>query len=350
MTGEAASNYTRRRRKPLEDRSALGIGVLTVAGIAVVMVVALWVTSAGIGKVSYAAEFAQAAGVSAGDAVTIAGVPVGTVDGVRLAGDHVVVTMQIDEGVSLGTGTAASIKLTTLLGSRYVEIRPGGDGEIADHRIRLANTEVPYDLQQTLDNATTTFEQVDAEKIGQTLTTLSDQLAGTPALVPQVLANIENLSSVLADRRGQIGSLLTSTGEVTTVIRAQQNSLGELVRNGRDVLEDITARREVVDQLLVSTAALVDQLKNIVVNDSPAIDELITNLDGLLQSLSNNDDLLRNTLEILPVPLRNFANTSGTANEVDFTAPAGPFIDSWMCAVSGHANEMNLPPYLKDCK
>ena len=103
MIREATSNYARRLRKPLEDRSALGIGVLTVAGLAIAMVVALWVTSAGIGKVSYDAEFTQAAGVSAGDAVTIAGVPVGTVDGVRLAGDHVVVTMQIDEGVSSKT-------------------------------------------------------------------------------------------------------------------------------------------------------------------------------------------------------------------------------------------------------
>lgn len=350
MIKKITSTSARALRKPVEERSALGLGLLTVAGIAVAMIVALWITSAGIGKVSYDIEFAQAAQISPGDAVTIAGVPVGSVNGVRLAGDHVVVTMQIDEGVVLGADTEASIKLTTLLGSRYIEVRPAGAGEVPDNRISLSNTGVPYDLQQTLDNATTTFEQVDAAKIGQTLTALSEQLEGTPELVPQVLENIENLSSVLAERRGQIGSLLAGTSEVTTVIRSQQTSLGELVRNGRDVLGEINTRRDVVNQLLVSTTNLVDQLNSIVVNDSPAIDELITNLDGLLQSLSNNDNLLRNTLEILPVPLRNFANTSGTANEVDFTAPAGPFIDSWMCAVSGHATELNLPPYFEDCE
>jgi phospholipid/cholesterol/gamma-HCH transport system substrate-binding protein len=69
-----------------------------------------------------------------------------------------------------------------------------------------------------------------------------------------------------------------------------------------------------------------------------------------LQTLSSNDDLLRNAMQILPVPIRNFANVTGNANEADFSSIAGPFVDSWMCAVSGRANQVNLPEYLKDCK
>jgi ABC-type transporter Mla subunit MlaD len=168
--------------------------------------------------------------------------------------------------------------------------------------------------------------------------------------VPQVLKNIESLASVLADRRGQIGSLLTSTSQVTDVIHAQQASLGTLVRDGRDLLQEITSRRETVDLLLTATTELVHQLRGIVVHDRPDIDELLTSLDGLLQTLSNNDQLLRNSVQILPVPLRNFTNATGTANEMDFNAPAGPLIDSWVCAISGRADQLNLPPYLRDCK
>lgn len=214
----------------------------------------------------------------------------------------------------------------------------------------MSNTVVPYDLPHVLESATTVFEQVDAAKIGQTLTALAAQLQGTPALVPQVLKNIESLASVLADRRGQIGSLLTSTSQVTDVIHAQQASLGALVHDGRDLLQEITSRRATVDLLLKATTDLVNQLRDIVVNDRPEIDELLTSLDGLLQTLSNNDQLLRNSLQILPVSLRSFTNATGTANEMDFNAPAGPLIDSWLCAISGRADQLNLPPYLRDCK
>lgn len=337
-------------RRPIEKHSTLTLGIITVTVIAVLLVGLLQFAGAGIGKTSYQAEFAQAAGVSSGDSVTIAGVPVGTVKATRLAGDHVVVTLEINDDVRLGTETRASIQLTTLLGSRYVDLKPGGGGTLPDNRIGLSRTSVPYDLQQLINNATTTFEQVDFKDIGETMTTLSDQLEGTPEVIPQVLTNVQSLATIMADRRSQIGTLLTSTKQLTDVVRGQQANLGSLIAQGAQVLQEINSRRAVINQLFQATTNLVDQLQTIVVDNRAQIDALLTNLNGMLASLAQNDDLLRNTLQILPVPVRNFANASGTGNEVDFSAQSGPFLDSWMCAVSGRANQLNLPEYLKDCK
>ncbi|WP_110470175.1 MCE family protein [Williamsia limnetica] len=337
-------------RRPIEKHSTLTLGIITVTVIALLLVALLQFAGAGIGKTSYQAEFAQAAGVSSGDSVTVAGVPVGTVKATRLAGDHVVVTLEINDDVRLGTETRASIQLTTLLGSRYVDLKPGGGGTLPDNRIGLSHTSVPYDLQQLINNATTTFEQVDFKDIGETMTTLSDQLEGTPEVIPQVLTNVQSLATIMADRRSQIGTLLTSTKQLTDVVRGQQANLGSLIAQGAQVLQEINSRRAVINQLFQATTNLVDQLQTIVVDNRAQIDALLTNLNGMLASLARNDDLLRNTLQILPVPVRNFANASGTGNEVDFSAQSGPFLDSWMCAVSGRANQLNLPEYLKDCK
>lgn len=337
-------------RRPIEQHSKLTLGLITVVIIALLLIGILQVAGAGIGKVSYEADFAQAAGVSPGDSVTVAGVSVGTVGATRLAGDHVVVTLEINDDVHLGADTTASIQLTTLLGSRYVDLKPAGGGKLPDNRLGLSHTGVPYDLQQLINNATTTFEQVDFKNIGDTMTTLSEQLEGTPEVIPQVLTNVQGLATIMADRRSQIGSLLTSTKQLTDVIRKQQGNLGSLVAQGAEVLKEINSRRAVINKLFQATTKLVDQIKTIVVDNRGQIDALLKNLNGMLASLAKNDDLLRNTLQILPVPVRNFANASGTGNEVDFSAQSGPFLDSWMCAVSGRANQLNLPEYLKDCK
>ncbi|MGW4481634.1 MCE family protein [Rhodococcus triatomae] len=337
-------------RRPVEEHSRLALGVTAVALIALVLAGLLVVGRLGLGETHYEAELLQAAGIRPGDAVTVAGVQVGTVDSSRLAGDHVVVGFSVDDGVPMGDATRASIKLTTLLGSRYLEIEPAGSGELTDGRIPLANTSVPYDLQQVLADATTTFEDVDAAKIGEAMTTLSTSLEGTPELVPQVLTNIETLSTILADRRDQIGSLLRNSAELTSAVREQQGRLGAMIRDGNALVQQVVLRQQTLEKLLTSTTVLVDQLDRTVNGNRPEIDSLVTSLRGLLQSLSANDALLRNTLQILPVPLRNFTNATGTANEVDFTAPAGPLIDSWMCAISGQAELRNLPPYLQDCQ
>jgi hypothetical protein len=50
------------------------------------------------------------------------------------------------------------------------------------------------------------------------------------------------------------------------------------------------------------------------------------------------------------VALRNFANATGSGNAADVFLPAGIFVDSWMCALSGRARQFNLVEYFKDCE
>ncbi|MCV7105362.1 MCE family protein [Mycolicibacterium chitae] len=336
-------------RRPVESHGKLRLGVIAVAVIALVLGGALGLGRLGLGKTEYVAEFAQAAGLSAGDQVTVAGVFVGAVKSMRLDGDHVRVTMEVDRGLHLGADTRAAIKLTTLLGARYVDLQPARAGELSEHRIPLANTEVPYDLQTALRDATVTFEDVDAERIADSMTALSQQLQGTPEILPAALDNVEHLSSVMTARRDEIGDLLRSTQRVTELLGSQQQSLGLLVHQGHAVLTDLAARRELVVRLFDATTKLVNQLQPVLIGNRGQIDELLANLEGMLSSVGRNDELFRNTLQILPVPVRNFANATGSGNEFDFTSSGGTMIDSWMCAISGRAQQFNLPNYFEDC-
>ncbi|MGW4368540.1 MCE family protein [Nocardia takedensis] len=344
------SPIRRTLRTPLEDHPRVVLGAIAVLVLLAVTAGAIGYSRLQVGRVEYEAEFAQAAGIRPGDAVTVAGVPVGAVQRQRLAGDRVLVTLSVDADVPLGARTGAAIKLTTLLGARYIELRPAGEGSLPAHRITLEQTEVPYDLQRALENATVTLEQIDTRQIGQSLTTLAGQLDGVPTVLPSMLDNLRALANILGDRRSEVGALLASTAKLTQVLTDQRADLAAVMTQGRDVLTEIVARRDAIERLMQATTRLADQLRTLLVQDRPAVEELLAGLDNLLGSLARNDALLRNTLEILPVPVRNFANASGTANEVDFTAPSGPMIDSWMCALSGRASQANLTPYREDCR
>ena len=335
---------------PVEKHDPLRLGAVAVTLLAVVVLLVVGASRIGLGKVTYEAEFAQAAQLTPGDQVSTAGVPIGTVESLHLDGDHVVVRMSIDRSVDLGADTRAAIELTTLLGSRYVDIAPAGAGSLPDRRIPLSHTSVPYDLQTALQNATSTFEQVDADRIATSMTVLADQLDGAPALVPEMLHNIENLAGVIAERRGQIGTLLASTEELTTAVRNQQVTLGRMVGQGQILVSELDARIGALRRLLEATTTLVDRLQHIVGEQQPQVVRLLTDLEHLVTALANRQDVLRSTLQILPVPLRNFTNATGSANALDFNAPAGTLIDSWMCAVGNQARSMTLAEYFKDCK
>lgn len=337
------------RKRPIENYNATWLGVITLVVIGTLVAAVLVVGSLDLGKRQYRAEFVQAATLSSGDLVTVAGVSVGVVKNLELAGDHVVVTFTVGNDVHLGADTTAAIKLTTMLGSRYLSVAPKGGGALRNQTISLSNTTVPYDLQKTLADATTTFEQVDANQIAESMSTLTRGLDGVPEALPQAMRNVRSLSAIIAARRDQLSSLLAGADKVISVIHDQQTSLGSLVVQGRDLLTQITSRREAVQRLFASATALIDVLKR-VLDDAPGVDSTIASMHEFTKMITDHDALLRNILQIMPISVRNIANAGGNGTYLDGTLPAGPLVDSWMCAISGRAKQFNLVEYFQDCK
>ena len=250
--------------------------------------------------------------------------------------------------VHLGAQTRAAIKLTTLLGRRYLELSPAGGGELDHRTIALKNTAVPYNLQDALADATTTFEQVDADRIAQSMGTLSQGLAGVPDALPQALANVKALADIVAARRDQIGSLLKNVDTITAMIRDQKANLGALVIQGRDLLSEITTRSAAVHRLLDSATALITTIKSIL-NDEPSINAMLANLQKFSGMVAKNDALLRAFLQSTPMAFRNMANASGSGTALDINLPAGVLVDSWMCAISQRGKQFNLAQYFTNC-
>lgn len=341
------------RKRVLEDRSQAWLGAMAVLTLTAVIAATTLLTTLHLGKTTYYADFLQAASIRSGDEVSIAGVPVGTVEDAELAGDHVVVSMKIRRDVVLGSQTRAAIKLTTVLGARYVELKPAGDGTLDERRIPLAHTSVPYDLQRLLQDSTNTFEDVDAQRFAQSMQLVSTQLRDVPSILPDALSNVQNLSRVIADRRGQIAGLLRSTAEIADILGGQQTDLAALVSQGQQLFGEVVARRDAVLRLMDAATTLVGTARDITVGDHAQLDQLLGDIRQVTAMVGDHDDLLRNLFQAMPLSMRNVANATGSGPFLDFALPGGLLVDSWMCAISGRAEQYKWPEryqYFKDCE
>ncbi|MGV7423206.1 mammalian cell entry protein, partial [Mycobacterium kansasii] len=83
------------------------------------------------------------------------------------------------------------------------------------------------------------------------------------------------LSSVIADRRDQLGTLLKSTEKVTSTLRRQQSGIGVLINQGQDILEEIVTRRNTFHAMLQSFTNLVEQLSKVVVQDRAQLNAML---------------------------------------------------------------------------
>jgi virulence factor Mce-like protein len=344
------SKKNRSRRRPLEDRNKVWLGAVAVGVVVVLIGALLLVQAADVGYRKVTAQFLQAAALRPGNPVTVAGIPVGEVLSMELAGDHVEAGLTVRNDVALGEDSRAVIKVTTILGSRYLALQPAGDGSLPDDTFDLSHTEVPYDLQEALTDVTTTFEQVDSDKFAETLDILGRQLQGLPPVVPQAMANTHTLATIIAERRDQLGSLLETTEMVSSTLRRQQANIASMVRQGNDLVGEFVMRRASFHALMDSITNLVQTLSDIIIDDRPELEALLVNVRELSDMLAQHDDLVRSILQSGPLALRGLANATGNGNAVDFNAANGLAVDSWMCAISGRAKQLGMIEYFQDCK
>ena len=340
----------RKKRRIIESYSRLWLGVTAIAVVSVLIGAMLLVKVANLGYTSYTARFLQAAALQVGNPVTVAGIPVGEVKKMTLAGDHVEAKITVRNDVALGEHSKAIIKITTILGSRYLALEPAGPGSLPDKTFELTNTEVPYDLQEALADVTTTYEQVDSDKFAETLSVLGKQMQGLPEIVPQALTNTQTLADIIGSRRDQLGSLLQTTETVTNTLRQQQSTIGTLVNQGNDLVGEFVARRASFQAMLAALTSLIETLSGVVIDDREELEKTLVNVRQLADLLGQHDDLVRNILQVGPVALRGLANATGSGNAADINVSNGLLIDSWMCAISGRAKQFGMFEYFQDCK
>ena len=261
--------------RPLESYSSRWLGLVAVAVVAALIGAMLLVKVANVGYRHYTAHFLQAAALQVGNPITVAGIPVGEVTSMKLAGDHVEAGLKVREDVALGNDSRAIIKVTTILGSRYLALQPAGPDSLPDNTFDLDHTEVPYDLQEALADVTTTYEQVDSDKFAQTLSILGQQMAGLPSILPQALQNTHTLSTIVAERRDQLGSLLKTTEVVSNTLRRQQSTIGSLVNQGHDLVGEFVMRRASFHAMMAALTDLVQTLSGIVIDDRPQLEALL---------------------------------------------------------------------------
>lgn len=341
---------SRGKRRIIESYSRLWLGVIAITVVSVLIGALLIVKVADVGYTNYTARFLQAAALKVGNPVTVAGIPVGEVKSMSLEGDHVEATFKVSKDVALGADSRAIIKITTILGSRYLALEPAGPGSLPDKTFDLNQTEVPYDLQEALADVTTTYEQVDSDKFAQTLSVLGKQMEGLPAVVPQALANTQKLADIIGGRRDQLGSLLQTTETVTNTLRQQQSTIGTLVNQGNALVGEFVQRRASFQAMLAALTSLVETLSGIVTEDRAELEATLVNVRQLAGLLGQHDDLVRSILQSGPIALRGLANATGSGNAADINVGNGLLIDSWMCAISGRAKQFGLIEYFQDCK
>lgn len=318
--------------RPLRAYHPFWLGVAGAAVIAALVAATFAVGTLGLGDSRYQAEFAHTAGIHPGDEVRVAGIGVGEVTGTRLEGDHVLVSFRTNTDVQLGRHTRASIKLATLLGGRYLELQPGGEGELADDRITLANTSVPFDLQNAIQTGTPAIEEIDPAKLRAALDAVAGNLKGNGEAVAKSLDGLTELSTLVTERSDQIAALISSADAVTTMVNDNRAQLFAMMGQADRLIKTLLDRRELIWGILNDFATLTTQLRDLLNENRPQLEPLLANLTGITDILARTNDAIDRALEALVPAARYVNNAVGNGPYLELYLPYAIVPDNLLCA------------------
>lgn len=304
--------------KPFRERNPVIIGGIGLTVIAALVLLAFQAEDLPIigGGERHSAAFREAAGLQEGNEVRVAGVKVGKVTGVDLEGRHVRIDFRVDHGTELGDRTGATIRLKTVLGQKYLALAPAGSGDL-DGQIPLSRTASPYDVIDAVSGLSQTIDKIDTKQLAAAFDTLSATFADTPDEVQGSLRGLSRLSRTIASRDEQVATLLQRARGVTKVLAERDTEFQKLVADGNLLLREVTARKDAIHRLLVSTAALADQLNKLVAENKAQLRPALDNLRKVVAVLQRNQDQLGRSIQLLAPFVQAFANTLGNGRWFD---------------------------------
>lgn len=273
--------------------------VATGAGLAIFRFVSRTSGTAG-GYVVYA-ELGDAIGLAPQSRVLMAGIPVGTIDSIKLDGGRARIDIKMMPSVKLYDDAAVGKKSASLLGEYFLQLTPGTEGkrQLADgDRVKIV-----------IENATTEQIMNDVARIADRVKLVAENLAntlGTPEGQDEMKSTLKNLAEVtealnqtVRENRETIRKTLANVEGITTrggpeiqqilenVRQITGDVKGLLAENRGDVKGSVGQIRETVDRVNRASASLESALAHI-----DSVSARIDRGEGTIGKLTKDETLV----------------------------------------------------------
>ncbi|WP_006241213.1 MCE family protein [Mycolicibacterium tusciae] len=286
--------------KSFAERSPLVIGAIGIAVVSTLVIGALQYQNLPVVNQvkTYSAYFADAGGLFTGATVEVSGYPAGRVSSIELDGAAVVVHFSVDKNIRMGEATEAAIKTKSLLGTKMLDVVPHGEGQL-DGPIPVTRTVSPYQLPDALGDLADTISGLDTDQLSDSLSTLSQTFADTPADLRNAVHGVSRFAQTLNERDAQLRNLLDNAAEATGVLANRSDQIARLISDTNALLAQLRTQSAAVDQIWDSISAASRQLKAFIAENREQLRPALDKLNGVLAIVDDRKERLAEAVKLL---------------------------------------------------
>lgn len=225
-------------------------------------------------KVSFRAQFSYVGGIEPGSMVRYAGVQVGQVTEVKLAGKNypgAEVVFEVREDTPVKTDSEAYLTTVGIMGSYYVEISVGStDAPLLPPGSLIPSkditgyaqmsgkaSEMLHEITELIDGMNAMFNPQNRKKISKALSAASDIVVTTEMNLDTTLQSVHTLTVHMEKMLANMDRMIAQNE--STLTQSVQN-LEQLLRSSQETVEHVNTLLQGVDKSLISNKAQLQQI------------------------------------------------------------------------------------------
>jgi phospholipid/cholesterol/gamma-HCH transport system substrate-binding protein len=282
----------------------------------------------------YSAVFVNASRLKTGASVRVAGIRVGTVNGVELRPDKtVLVKFDADRNVVLTTGTKAAVRYLNLVGDRYLELVDGpGSTKIqpAGSQIPIDRTAPALDLDLLLGGLKPVIQGLNPQDVNALTNALIQIFQGQGPTLESLFAKTSSFSNALADNSQTVQAVIDNLKTVLATISKDGDKFSGAIDKLEKLISGLSADRDPIGTAIQSLDNGTASLADLLTTARPPLAGTIEQLSRLAPILDHDKDVIDAQLGKLPDDYRKLSRLGAY----------GSFFQYYLCGLSLRATDL----------
>ena len=283
------------------------------------VVIAAALSACGGSGIKVTAVFDDVGDLQPRHSVQVADVRVGQVSSIKLTDDYKArVTMRVSSNVNIPERSKAVLRTTSLLGEKFIEIRPVGapdKGPFLEDGAVLQGSVTAPELEFVAEELVQVLGAVNASDIASLAETGAQALDGRGDDLRKLLDDLSTISSTFASRSGAITQVIDNLDSTAGTLARGNDDVDDLLGNLATTSKILSDNRQRTVDAIAQLSRLAAVQNTVLGRYRADIERQIVQADGIVAEVAGQTTELRQLVD----NLRGFATGLPKVVPGDFT-------------------------------
>jgi len=283
--------------------SRVRLSVRAGGALLVAIVMGTLLAACGSGGYTFKATFDDVGDLQKSGGVQIADVRVGKIASISLTKDfRAKVTMAINSGVHVPKNSEALVRTTSLLGEKFIELRPLGPPTQAPYLSNgdtVTRTQQAPELEFVADSAIELLGAVNSSDVASIIQTGAEAFQGRGPELNRLISDLSTISGTLASRTQQLTSIIDNLDRGAQTLASGSDDLKTLLTNLATTSQILADNRQKAVDAVKQLSRLAAVQNDVLDKYHQNIDKQIKQVDAILAVAATQTQQLGTVVDFL---------------------------------------------------